>query len=69
MMNAFLFSAPLKKMILSSVICFIAMNSFSQPNKGFLSAKDSDPIKMGWMQGFPPPKDKIVEIIPTISNK
>ncbi len=25
-----------------------------------LSAEDSDPIKMGWMQGFPPPKDKIV---------
>lgn len=23
-----------------------------------LSARESDPIKMGWMQGFPPPKDK-----------
>ena len=24
----------------------------------YLSAADSDPIKMGWMQGFPPAKDK-----------
>lgn len=25
-----------------------------------LSAADSDPNKMGWMQGFPPPKDKLI---------
>lgn len=24
----------------------------------YLSAQDSDPVNMGWMQGFPPPKDK-----------
>jgi hypothetical protein len=58
--KAFLLSVPLKKLIVLTVISFISMNSFSQPNKGFLSAKDSDPIKMGWMQRFPPPKDKIV---------
>ncbi|MGD9563507.1 MAG: serine hydrolase domain-containing protein [Pyrinomonadaceae bacterium] len=29
-----------------------------QGERRFLSAKESDPIKMGWMQGFPPPKDK-----------
>lgn len=29
-----------------------------QGEKRFLSARDSDPIKMGWMQGFPPPKDR-----------
>ena len=25
-----------------------------------LSAEDSDPRVMGWMQGFPPPEDKII---------
>ena len=25
-----------------------------------LSAQDSDPSVMGWMQGFPPPKDKLI---------
>lgn len=25
-----------------------------------LSAKESDPKVMGWMQGFPPPEDKII---------
>lgn len=48
------------------VICVVfalLMSSFSknaltQTEKKFLSAKGSDPIKMGWMQGSPPPKDK-----------
>lgn len=25
-----------------------------------LSAEQSDPLKLGWMQGFPPPEDKII---------
>ena len=25
-----------------------------------LTAKESDPQKLGWMQGFPPPKDKLI---------
>ncbi len=28
-----------------------------------LTAEQSNPIKMGWMQGFPPPKDKIISAI------
>jgi hypothetical protein len=36
------------------------MNSFAQKKETILSAKESDPVKMGWMQGFPPPKDKIL---------
>ena len=28
-----------------------------------LSAEESDPHKMGWMQGFPPPDDKIISAI------
>lgn len=34
------------------------MTSTSPQPQQFLSARDSDPIKMGWMQGFPPPPDK-----------
>lgn len=28
-----------------------------------LSAEESDPLKLGWMQGFPPPQDKIVSAL------
>ncbi|MDN5216627.1 serine hydrolase [Fulvivirgaceae bacterium BMA12] len=28
-----------------------------------LTAEQSDPAKLGWMQGFPPPKDKIISAI------
>jgi len=28
-----------------------------------LNANDSDPKKMGWMQGFPPPEDKVISAI------
>lgn len=34
----------------------LAPNAAEMP----LSAKDSDPVKMGWMQGFPPSPDKVV---------
>lgn len=30
----------------------------AQATTDILSARDSDPIKMGWMQGSPPPQDK-----------
>lgn len=43
-----------------SIIFFTVMSSSAQDNqnKQYLSAGESDPIEMGWMQGFPPPKDK-----------
>lgn len=46
------------------IIFFIAMNSCAQSNSDekFLSAVESDPIKMGWMQGFPPPEDKRLKL-------
>ena len=46
------------------IIFFIAMNSCAQSNseRKFLSAVESDPIKMGWMQGFPPPEDKRLKL-------
>ncbi|MEO7218591.1 MAG: serine hydrolase [Gemmatimonadaceae bacterium] len=32
----------------------------AQAQSHVLSAQESDPINMGWMQGFPPPKDKLL---------
>lgn len=46
--------APLVMLGASSVL---AQAHAQMPNQ-YLSAADSDPIKMGWMQGFPPTKDK-----------
>lgn len=45
------------------VVIVLGMSSMfgqgsARSKRRFLSARDSDPIKMGWMQGFPPPKDK-----------
>lgn len=50
----------------SAFVClfvFLGMSVFSfassaQTESKFLSARESDPIAMGWMQGFPAPKDK-----------
>lgn len=55
-----LFSATSKTLIISFTIYSCSMNSFAQKKNTVLSAKESDPVKMGWMQGFPPPKDKIL---------
>ena len=46
------------------VVFFITVNSSAQDNqdKQYLTAGESDPIKMGWMQGFPPPKDKRLKV-------
>ncbi|MDJ0366782.1 serine hydrolase [Hymenobacter sp. H14-R3] len=30
--------------------------------KKYLSAAESDPLKMGWMQGFPPPPSKVLRV-------
>ena len=32
---------------------------YAQSNK-LLSAEDSDPRKLGWMTGFPPPEEKLI---------
>ncbi|WP_207224226.1 serine hydrolase domain-containing protein [Aquimarina brevivitae] len=31
--------------------------------QGYLDFEESDPVKMGWMQEFPPPEDKIISAI------
>ena len=40
------------------VLCNSGLKAQEKPK--YLDAKESDPIKMGWMQGSPPPADKIV---------
>lgn len=32
----------------------------AQDTSKFLSAKDSDPKNFGWMQGFPPPENRVL---------
>jgi len=51
------------KFILPFLSCLIVTKSFSQTKDKVLSAQESDPVKMGWMQGFPPPADKIINAI------
>lgn len=53
-----------KRHFLSGVIGIIAAagvlsNTFSQTGAP-LSAEESDPMKLGWMTGFPPPPDKLI---------
>lgn len=54
----------MKRVITILSICLFITNMKAQQQKGeYLSAKDSDPIKMGWMQGFPPAKDKALSAL------
>lgn len=45
---------------LGGLLMLYSSNMKAQEKQKFLDAKESDPIKMGWMQGSPPPADKIV---------
>lgn len=36
------------------------MSASAQARQKYLSARESDPIKMGWMTGFPPPDSKLL---------
>lgn len=59
---------PLKQFLFcfrnSFLILAIALLSyqeiFAQEKPVFLNAEESDPVKMGWMTGFPPPADRII---------
>ena len=46
--------------LLFLISCLLEIQSYGQMR---LTAEDSDPKKMGWMQGFPPSNDKIVSAI------
>ena len=41
-----------------TMFCF-----FSVSAQGVLTAEQSDPTRLGWMQGFPPQKDKIISAV------
>lgn len=46
--------------VLGGLLTLCSSNLKAQEKPKYLDAKESDPIKMGWMQGSPPPADKIV---------
>ena len=48
------------KLIILSLLVMMNLNSNAQQ---ILNAEQSDPVTMGWMQGFPPAKDKIISAI------
>ena len=52
----------MRKALLTILLIAIAnpTDSFCQD---YLEFSESDPVKMGWLQGFPPPKDKTVSAI------
>ena len=50
----------LKEMCFLLVLTFATVPLMAQNNNQFLSAKESEPANFGWMQGFPPPKDKVL---------
>ena len=47
----------LRDFFIVGALVFMGAGCFAQKN---LNAADSEPAKMGWMQGFPPAKDKII---------
>ena len=44
---------------LTALACYVAIGNAAQPSR-YPDAAASDPRSLGWMQGFPPPPDKIV---------
>lgn len=42
------------------ILSYTNLNLMAQNNGQFLSAKESEPKNFGWMQGFPPPADKVL---------
>lgn len=51
----------MKKIFLSLTIFLSVQFLFAQ--KEPMTAEQSDPTKLGWMKGFPPPKDKVISAI------
>lgn len=48
-----------RKLLLILVI-FNSISSSAQDKTEFLSAKESEPSNFKWMEGFPPPEDKVL---------
>ena len=52
----------MKWTIVFFLLCFLFFNPSSKAQQT-LSAQESDPEEMAWMQGFPPPEEKVVSAI------
>ena len=50
----------IKLIFLIIATCFGVLSHASAQGADFLSAKESDPRKLGWMNGFPPSPDKLI---------
>lgn len=44
------------------LITFILLQNKTYP-QDYLDFQESDPVKLGWMKGFPPPKEKVISAI------
>ncbi len=54
-------SVPALTVKSNSFTTMASSETLEQNNKPFLSASQSYPTEMGWMQGFPPPEDKVLK--------
>lgn len=53
-------AAAVASMLLAGAVTAAPSDTDNTPGQKPLSAQASNPRTMGWMQGFPPPKDKII---------
>ncbi|MBT8205006.1 MAG: 6-aminohexanoate hydrolase, partial [Eudoraea sp.] len=52
----------MKKLVFNYLFLILAIH-YNMQGQDYISSEESNPVKMGWMQGFPPSKDKIVSAI------
>ena len=45
---------------LTIAVTLTSISTISHADNSRLTAKESDPKTLGWMQGFPPPADKLI---------
>ena len=43
-------------------LLFVTTSALAQQKQEYLSAQESEPSNFGWMQGFPPPSDKVLSV-------
>lgn len=59
-MPAFLTHHRNPKGLMTLFLSVLSISVSAQSSSAFLSAQERDSVKMGWMQGFPPPADEII---------
>ena len=50
----------MKAIFVATLVAGLTLGSFAMAQDAVLSAESSDPKALGWMQGFPPPDDRII---------